>query len=331
MKNTDEYSEFKTDRVIDLFFRALKGEALSAQRLSEEYNVSTRSITRDINALKNFLADHRDALGNAELVYSGSSHCYTLDMDSLLSNKELLSITKVLIGCRAFSRDELVTIISKLKQHTSASDREILENLVSKEIYHYNEIHYDCKSVIESIWKLTGHIEEKRIITIDYYRMDRKQVQHKICPASIMFTEFYFYLIAYKVDDNGDCSAEPTYFRIDRIINIIAHRENYTASPEVEFDEGILRKRSLYMFPGKLRKIRFEFSGPSVQAVLDKLPTAKVTDRQGGRYIIDAETYGEGIKMFLLSQGSWVKVLSPEDFVQEIQTEIEKMNGLYKN
>ena len=103
---------------------------------------------------------------------------------------------------------------------------------------------------------------------------------------------------------------------------------NYDAVPE--FDEGELRKRSLFMWPGKLRTIRFEFSGPSVQAVLDKLPTAKIIERlSGNKYLIEAETYGDGIKMWLLSQGSWVKVTEPDDFVSEMKKELEIMRTYY--
>ena len=85
------------------------------------------------------------------------------------------------------------------------------------------------------------------------------------------------------------------------------------------------------MWPGELRTIRFEFAGPSVQAVLDKLPTARIIDRNGKKYLIEAETYGDGIKMWLLSQGSWVKVISPTDFVEEIKKEIEKMRSVYSD
>ena len=70
----DNEKSIKTDRVMELFFRAMKGESLSAQQLSYEYNVSARSITRDINSLKNFLAEHRELFENAELEYSSSNH-----------------------------------------------------------------------------------------------------------------------------------------------------------------------------------------------------------------------------------------------------------------
>lgn len=323
----NEYKNYKTDRVLKLLFRALKGESLSVANLANESNVSTRSITRDINDLKAFLADYRDTLGNAELKYSASDHCYTLEMDNLFTNKELFSIAKVLIGSKAFSHEELLEIISKLKTHTSYSDKQRLENLLSKELFHYNEVGSDCESVIDNVWKLSSFIQEKKLITITYFKMNRDKVKHKILPASLMFSEYYFYLIAYKCDD--EISDTPTYFRVDRITDMAVHREPLKTNKKLEFDEGLLRRRSQFMWPGPLRKIRFEFSGPSLQAILDKLPTAKVIDKYDGRHLIEAEVYGDGIKMFLLSQGSWVKVVAPDEFVNEMKLEIEKMQSLY--
>lgn len=83
------------------------------------------------------------------------------------------------------------------------------------------------------------------------------------------------------------------------------------------------------MFPGKLRTIRFEFSGPSVQAILDRLPTAQIIDKAGSTYTVEATVFGQGIKMFLLSQGVWIKVLSPPDFADEMRNDIRKMCEFY--
>jgi len=50
----DNEKSIKTDRVMELFFRAMKGESLSAQQLSYEYNVSARSITRACLKIKKY-------------------------------------------------------------------------------------------------------------------------------------------------------------------------------------------------------------------------------------------------------------------------------------
>ena len=69
---------------------------------------------------------------------------------------------------------------------------------------------------------------------------------------------------------------------------------------------------------------------PKKWRFLDKIPTAKVVNKCEGGTIIEAETFGTGVNMFLLSQGSMVKALAPESFVAEMQAEIEKMCSLYK-
>ena len=316
----------KMDRTLEIFFRGLRGEDLSVQRLADEYELSTKSISRSINDLKNFLADHRELVGQTELQYSHQDKCYRLYMDEFLSSKELFSMVEVMIGARAFSKDELLALTEKLKRFTTPEDRQKLSQLVRKELYHYPAVKHDCQSVQEYLWQLVNCISDRQEISIDYYRMDRKWVTHRLRPASVMFTDYYFYLIAFMAEGKTE---KPYYFRIDRIRQIVVHRKKFDLRDTPGFDEGLLRQRSLFMWPGKLQTIRFEFTGPSVQAVLDKLPTAKVIERKGRKCLIEAEVYGNGIKMWLLSQGAWVKVLSPQPFVEEMKLEIEKMKKSY--
>lgn len=296
-------------------------------RLAEDYGVSSKSITRDINDIKAFLADNRDLVGNTELCYSHSGKCYRLHMDGFLTNKELFALVEVMIGARAFSKQELLAITDKLLKFTTAEDRARLISLIQNELFHYSQVKHDCESATDRLWQLMICISERREITIEYYRMDRSWVAHRLRPAAVIFMDYYFYLIAFKTDGSTE---KPIYFRVDRIKHLIEHRKKYDLSSLNGFDEGALRSRSLFMWPGKLRTVRFEFTGPSVQAVLDKLPTAKIIERSENKYVIEAETYGDGIKMWLLSQNSWVKVISPKDFADDMKKEIEKMLSLYE-
>lgn len=322
MKNQKSY------RMFEIFFRALRGEPITVKKLAKEYKVSTKSISRDISEIQEFLSEHRDLMQNAELNYSHKNKAYILNSDEFLKNKELFALVMIILGSRALSKEDVLVLISKLKKTTTIQDREKLENLIRKEIYHYNEVRYDCKSVIDNLWKIIQAIEEKHTITITYYKMNRDEVKHKIKPASIMFSEYYFYLIAYNSDDT---EYKPIYFRIDRISAITEHRESFQLERKYDFDEGDLREKNQFMFPGETVKIRFEFSGLSLQAILDRLPTAKVVEKNGNTSIIEAEVnHGRGIIMYLLSQGSWVKVLSPQSLVEEMKEEISKVQTYYK-
>ena len=323
MDNTKQY------RVLEIFFRAMRGEDISVAELANEYGVSTKSISRSIGDLKAFLADHRELVGNTEFEYSHQDKCYRLHMDEFLTNKELFALVEVMIGARAFSKMELLALTDKLKRFTTAEDRPVLNELIRKELYHYPEVKHDCESVEDRLWQIVNCITEHKEITIEYYRMDRQWKTHRVRPASVMFTDYYFYLIAFMAEGKMD---KPYYFRLDRIKDVTEHRKKFSTDEIIpEFDEGLLRKRSLFMWPGKLRTIRFEFSGPSLQAVLDKLPTARIIERLGDKkYLIEAETYGDGIKMWLLSQGSWVKVIYPDELIDKMNEEILAMLNYYK-
>lgn len=317
----------KKNRLLDIFYRAMKGEGLSVKELAKEYNVSTKSISRDISEIKNFLYDSRELVGNTELKYESGDSCYYLEFDDFLLSKELFAVIKMMIGSRGLSKMELVDIISKLKKFTSFHDRKLLKKLIAKEVYHYNEVKHDCPSVIERIWQLTRCIDKQIEITITYYKMSCEQVKRCIKPIAVMFSEYYYYLIAYRSEDT---SFKPVYFRIDRIVHITEHRSRFELDNRHCFDEGELRNKIHFMFPGEERHIKFEFTGPSLQAVLDKIPTAKVVEVKGNVKIIEADTYGTGINMFLMSQGSWVKVLEPKELIEEMREEICKLKEMYE-
>lgn len=317
----------KKNRMLEIFFRAMKGENISVKNLAEEYEVSAKSISRDLGEIKNFLCENRELVGNTELKYAANSKSYYLELDNFLLSKELMAIIKMMIGCRAFSKMEILDIVAKLKNFTSFNDRSMLEKIIMKEMYHYNEVNHDCKSVIDNLWQLTRCIYQKIEISVSYYKMSRDMVERRLMPVAITFSDFYFYLIAYRCDEND---WKPLYYRVDRIVNVVEHRKHFEIDREHDFDEGELRSKIQFMFPGEYRKIRFEYTGVSVQAILDRIPTARVIDKYGAVTIIEAETFGTGINMFLLSQGSNVKALYPPAFVDEMKQEAEKMCKLYE-
>lgn len=62
-----------------------------------------------------------------------------------------------------------------------------------------------------------------------------------------------------------------------------------------------------FMYGGKLQKVRFKYSGPDIDAVLDRLPTAVIESEENGIYTVKAEVFGKGIDMWLRSQGENVE------------------------
>ena len=105
----------------------------------------------------------------------------------------------------------------------------------------------------------------------------------------------------------------PTIYRIDRIKKLKVLDERFHIPYSSRFEEGEFRKRVQFMYGGELRRVKFKYTGPDIDAVLDRLPTAKVVLEEEGGYTIRAEVFGKGIDMWLRSQGENVKILLMED------------------
>ena len=70
----------------------------------------------------------------------------------------------------------------------------------------------------------------------------------------------------------------------------------------------VLKKESLesgfsLCMAGNCGRYDFDTKGSSVEAVLDRLPTAKIIREEEGTYEIEAEVYGQGVDMWVRSQG----------------------------
>ena len=64
------------------------------------------------------------------------------------------------------------------------------------------------------------------------------------------------------------------------------------------------------MYSGELRRVKFKYSWPSIEAVLDKLPTAEVLPKKDGCYAVSAEVYENGIDMWLRGKERTLKCYS---------------------
>jgi hypothetical protein len=191
----------------------------------------------------------------------------------------------------------------------------MVKEFIRNEEYHYVEPRHHTK-FIDRMWVLGQAISESRYIEIDYYRTkDKKTVSRKLQPVAIMFSEYYFYLTAFiedkEVQKDFDVLNDsfPTIYRIDRIRSLKVLDERFHIPYNSRFEEGEFRKRIQFMYGGRLQKVKFQYSGTDIDAILDRLPTAEIMDEQDGVYTVSAEVFGTGIHMWLRSQGDYVKVI----------------------
>lgn len=316
-------SDLKYKRILQLYSRLLKGEVINKTKEAEAANVTERSIQRDLDDLRAFF-EEQSAAGKEsyELIYSRRDRGYLLKAKDTpsFSNSEVLAICKILLESRAFRKDELEPMIRKLIKNGIPKEKQpIVRELISNELFHYIEPHHG-QAFVDNLWELGMAVKEHRMMKISYQKQNGEIVERKIKPVGIMFSEFYFYMPAFIADIDKESRFTnkednfPTIYRIDRIRSFEVLSETFDIPYRDRFEEGEFRKRIQFMYGGKLRSIRFVYKGCSVEAVLDRLPTAQIIAKRPDGYLISAEVFGDGVDMWLRSQGELVEVIGGEKF-----------------
>lgn len=301
----------KTTRLIEMFSLLNQGAILQKDELAQIYHVTEKSIQRDIDDLRCFFAERNP---NQTVVYDTKLKGYRMveNCPNGLTNDEILAVCKILLESRSMPKTEMFPILDKLLScAVPKENQKVVKDLIANEKFHYIEPHHGTR-VLGSLWDLGQAVETQRFVEIEYARQkDSKTVIRKIKPVGIMFSEYYFYLTAFLEDksnfDNPD-DLFPTIYRIDRIKSFKVLNEHFNVPYASRFEEGEFRKRVQFMYGGKLQNLKFKYSGPSIEAVLDRLPTANIVGECTDGWIVTAEVFGKGIEMWLRSQGDYIKM-----------------------
>ena len=305
----------KDMRLLELYNRLLKNYDIDVEEYAKENGVSTRTVERDIKCIKDFLADNEDK--SRKIIRNKKKYQLTYAKDSVnLTKSEILAISKILLASRAFLKDEISLIVDKfVKQCGPGQDLDLIQELLKNEKFHYIELQHK-KSFINCIWDLGEAIKDRKKVEIAYKKMDGNTVRRVIDPVGLMFSEYYFYLLAHIENIDKEkyfCNKDdeyPTIYRLDRIEDFQVLKEKYIPTLyKNRFQEGLFRKQVQFMTGGKLRKLKFIYKGSSIEALLDKIPTAKAKEIGKNIYEIKAEVFGNGIDRWILSQGDAIKVI----------------------
>lgn len=309
----------KISRVLGIYTKLMNGAIISKAEEANIYGVNERSIQRDIDDIRNYLdlQGAQDGTVNT-VVYDRIQKGYKLEQIYQLkfSNPEILAICKILLESRSLCKDEMQDILDKLVSCcVPKSNQKLVKELIANEAFHYVEPRHKTK-FLDIMWEIGQAAHNSQYIEIEYERLkDRKTVKRILKPLAIMFSEYYFYLTAFIDDEEVRKDFDvindsfPTIYRMDRIKNLKVLEERFHIPYSSRFEEGEFRKRVQFMYGGKLQKVKFVYKGNDIDAILDRLPTAQILSEEDGKYTVRAEVFGDGIDMWIRSQGNLIKRL----------------------
>jgi hypothetical protein CLOST_1278 len=290
-----------------------KGKNINKEEIKAKFDIDDKTFQRDIDFLRAFYTENINP--EIEIKYDKKKKGYILKNNKdRFRNEEILAISKILLESRAFCKEELNELLRKLCLLSEEDDMKQVDGMIKNEKFNYVPLKHG-KKLLDLIWELSKYITKQEIISINYTTKEGKSKVHRIKPVSIMFSEYYFYIVSFMADKFVEDG--PTIFRIDRIKKLKGTGENFEVPYLERFEDGEFRKRVQFMLSGKLRTVKFEYMG-ILEVVQDRLPTAEVVeeiklDDGTKKYVITAEVYGKGIDMWLKSQGDKVKVVEEKE------------------
>lgn len=317
----------KKSRLLSIFYRMVSGETIYTRELAEEYGVSGKTITRDINMIEVFLVENPVLTGGAQLL-RGTDKGYRFNHIQGFWPEELLAVIKILFGSRVLNKKTLSGLVKKLINCAGEKEKERFKNICKNEMEFYRQAgNQNGGELIKRVWELERLLRGGKEISITYKRLDGKTVERTVYPIAVTCSGYYFYLLACRADQEDSAII---YYRVDRIQSVRSSDQHVPLNITDRQKKEAARLYTQNMFMGEQTRIRFLYTGPSVEAILDRFPTAKILwqDEKGAELSAMVE-YGRGTLMKLMEQGSWVKVLAPEKVVEDMKEEMEAMRGMY--
>ena len=308
----------KLKRLLAIVFFLLNRDKISAQELSEKFQVSVRTIYRDIKIINQAgipILTHSGAKGGFSIMEN-----YKIDKQ-VLSVKEMHSIVNALKGVNAsLDNSDLELIIEKIcallpKSSNSGTLDEGRNLAIDLVPWGMSENHK------KNIRKINIAIENKNIIKFLYTKAQGEGTERYVEPMTIFFKSYAWYLFGY-------CRLRHDFriFKISRIkkldltdLHFVRKKEDYQKHLNWEQNTNKIH-------------LKLKFSKTIQSIVEDNFPEKNIFYHKSGDLIVTAEmpkspwVYG-----FVLSYGSFVEVLEPLDFRESLKKEVANITKLYNN
>ena len=295
------------DRLFQIVLILLNKKTITAKKLSEHFNVSIRTIYRDIEALSFAgipIYSLRGKNGGIKLLEN-----YVLDK-SLLSSKEQNEILYALESLKASNYPDVDEVLKKLNLIFNKSSDYWIEVDFSRYGSNDNTLFNNIKKAILN----------SQAIKFTYFNTNGETSQRTVNPLKIWFKEKAWYLFAYCQKKN-----EIRQFKINRIKNLTLTNEYFERrliNYNINSNDNDISK--------KIVKIIVEVDKSQAYRVYDEFSEKNISKTENGNFKVIMENYeNEWLYGYLLSFGEYLKIIAPERIKNILSHKIEQMKKNY--
>ena len=294
-----------------LYYLLDKGRA-TAPELAEKFEVSVRTIYRDVDAISSAGIPIYVTTGrNGGIQFLDD---YVLNK-SFFSDSEKLEILSSLQSLSAVQYPEVDTILNKLGAIFQTS----LTDWIDVDFSRWGSV---AESENRLFRQLKQAIFENRKITFDYHASSGDSCKRSVYPYKLVYKDKAWYLYALCLSRN-----ENRLFRLSRIKNI-----NLT---EIHFERqaDTYQYHSVFPMPeeiGNLIDLELEFTLDIGYRLFDTLDDTAITRHENGYTVKLTLPENDWLYDFLMSFGDKVTIIQPKSIRQTLKARHEEARDHHK-
>ena len=294
-----------------LYYLLDKGRA-TAPELAEKFEVSVRTIYRDVDAISSAGIPIYVTTGrNGGIQFLDD---YVLNK-SFFSDSEKLEILSSLQSLSAVQYPEVDTILNKLGAIFQTS----LTDWIDVDFSRWGSV---AESENRLFRQLKQAIFENRKITFDYHASSGDSCKRSVYPYKLVYKDKAWYLYALCLSRN-----ENRLFRLSRIKNI-----NLT---EIHFERkaDTYQYHSVFPMPeeiGNLIDLELEFTLDIGYRLFDTLDDTAITRHENGYTVKLTLPENDWLYDFLMSFGDKVTIIRPKSIRQTLKARHEEARDHHK-
>ncbi|WP_130843922.1 helix-turn-helix transcriptional regulator [Lactiplantibacillus mudanjiangensis] len=300
-----------TERVINVLLDLLHGEAMTAETLAAKYQVTSRTIQRDLKSLRDLLAKN-----DPDYTYRHEGRHYQLTPTNQLQPAAVLAILKILIGSRALGRSELDLMMTDLLALLAPDARDQTKKLCLATLNQYLPVGAGQQDLLPRIQQFADWIATRTTLTFTYQHGTSLGIQDESgLPIGLYFDNFYFYVIMYS-DKNPH-----RIYRLDRFSNLQASTaDKFKLDYQRKIDEGRFNNKTYLLHGGNEVTYQFRYWALP-QTALDRLPHSRIVSYYpDNSVLIEADSFEQGALMWILSQAEHLQVIAPPSLIEQVKS-----------
>lgn len=297
----------KNNRLFKILYYVLEKGKVTANELAEKYEVSIRTIYRDIDVLSSAGIPIYATQGKGGGIEIADD--FVLKKSFLSENEQeqiLIALKGLELTNKEYENELLTKLIALFKaKNTNWIEVDFTNWQRSKS---YDELFKDIKSAIIN----------KNIVRFIYFSSNKKETSRKVKPIRLLFKGWDWYVYAFCLSRN-----DFRYFKLSRIKEFKILPNTF----EDNFDSIVLKKEIEYE---ETVFVKVKFDRKMAFRVYDEVSSAIEEDKDGNLYATVELPNDYNLYNYIFSYGDAAEVLEPKEIRDKIKNIINIMAKKYR-